>query len=150
MSHQSPGTLIRKAREQCEFSQRALAEKVGVSHVFIGALERGSKQVPERLVGLLCDHLWPLNVGEMEDAMKRRPIMREPWKDERALVDAAGPRRKVNPRAYWVMRFLARGWLIERARRHRLERDNEALRWLLGQVCAEDEMEDGAPRAGRP
>lgn len=49
-----PGRYIRKHRLKAGISLRQLAQTLEVSHVFLGALEREVKKVPDRLVDKLA------------------------------------------------------------------------------------------------
>ena len=51
------GAMLRDARNRQGLSLRAVAEKVGKSHVFIGDVERGISALPIDLVPRMCDVL---------------------------------------------------------------------------------------------
>lgn len=49
-----PGQYIRKHRLAAGLSLRDLAAQLGVSHVFLGGIERGAKSIPDHMVERLA------------------------------------------------------------------------------------------------
>ena len=76
-----PGHYIRKSRQKAGLSLRELADKVGVSHVFIGALERNVKRVPDEMVEKLAKHLPDLKAARLRALVKEN----EPFRLEMKL-----------------------------------------------------------------
>lgn len=60
-----PGEYIRRAREDAGLAQRQLAEDLGVSHVFLGAWERGDKPIPDKHVDALAEALPGLSAADL-------------------------------------------------------------------------------------
>ncbi|GIF77431.1 AfsR/SARP family transcriptional regulator [Asanoa siamensis] len=52
------GRMLRENRERLAMSRDALAERVGLSHLTVYAMESGHALPPPTSVGLLCDAMW--------------------------------------------------------------------------------------------
>lgn len=87
------GLLIRSRRRELGLDQRTLAERVGVSRLWIIEFERGK---PRAEIGLVLRTLTALGLRldvSTEDAVKRVSSSRAAPPDIDAIVDAARKRR---------------------------------------------------------
>ncbi len=74
------GDRLRELRHELGLTQAQLAERIGVSHVYISALERGAKPAPRlatvialaRCLGVPEDDLWALAQSEREARLRLR------------------------------------------------------------------------------
>ena len=74
------GEMLRRLRKEKDLTQAALAEQIGVSHVYISALERGEKPAPRlelvislaRSLGVDDAELWASARSEREERLVAR------------------------------------------------------------------------------
>jgi transcriptional regulator with XRE-family HTH domain len=87
-----PGQYIRKQRLASGLSLRELADQLGVSHVFVGGIERGTKSVPDTMVDRLAEHVEGIKVATlrkyMSDAFPVRFEISKAGAVERSLAAA--------------------------------------------------------------
>jgi transcriptional regulator with XRE-family HTH domain len=74
------GEMLRRLRKERDLTQAALAEQIGVTHVYISALERGDKPAPRleivvglaRSLGVEEGELWTIARSEREERLEAR------------------------------------------------------------------------------
>lgn len=69
------GTYLRDARERAGLSLRELAKRLGVSHVFLGEVERGLRGLPRERWPLMLQELPTLDEQQLDHLeLLRRPV----------------------------------------------------------------------------
>ena len=84
------GETLRRLRKEKDLTQAVLAERIGVSHVYISALERGNKPAPRlgivvalaRSLGVEEGELWAIARLEREERLEAR-IQGQPTSSKR-------------------------------------------------------------------
>ena len=57
LDYQALGERVRRKRQQMKITQEQLAERIGVSHSFVGHIERGTRKASLDTLVLLCKEL---------------------------------------------------------------------------------------------